>query len=65
MGKAFAPPQGFLAALHNLDEARFFLKIAGNSVLHQFVGIATLPGCGARQRRLELGGKCTSMASTP
>jgi hypothetical protein len=65
MGKTFTPPQGFLAALHNLDEARIFLKIAGNSALHQFVGIAALLGCGVRQRRSSSGGKCTPMALAP
>jgi hypothetical protein len=65
MGKKFTPPQGFLAALYNLDKARFFFKIAGNRILHQFIGIAALLGRRVRQRRFEFGEKCTSMASAP
>ena len=42
MGEIFAPLESFLAALHGLDEAGFFLEIARQSLLHQLVGIAAL-----------------------
>src|SRR5271165_3467587 len=49
MGEIFAPPEGFLAALHGLDEAGFFVEVARKSILHQLVGAAALHGGGVGQ----------------
>jgi hypothetical protein len=43
MGEALATMQSVLAAFHGLNEAVFFLEIAGQHILHQVIGIPALP----------------------
>ena len=40
MGEILVPLQGFLAALHGLDETGFFLEIVRENILHQLVRFA-------------------------
>jgi hypothetical protein len=55
MGEIFAPPQSFLAGVHDLNEAGFFLEMARQNLTHQFVRIAALFGCAVCQLRFEFG----------